>query len=95
LPLVAHAVCLDRPDGGRLAAVTASSDRAEISSLRAQVAELSQRVTAVAERYDDTADSAIAADLFAAERALLAAVRTLERAEGLLADSGSREPLRP
>ncbi len=69
-----------------LRAVSTSSDRAEVSSLRAQVDEAARRVTAVAERYDETSDSAIASDLFAAERALLIARRSLERAETLLTD---------
>jgi len=37
-------------------------------------------VVAVAEHYDDTPDSAISADLFAAERSLSAARRQLDRA---------------
>jgi hypothetical protein len=60
--------------------MSASSDIAELSPLRAQVDELTARVLAVAERYDDTSDSAIAAELFAAERALIVAKRSLDRA---------------
>jgi len=60
-----------------------TSDAAELSSLRAQLEELTARVVAVAERYD-TPDSAIAADLFGVERALVAARRTLDRAIGRL-----------
>jgi len=56
-----------------------SSDLAELSSLRAQLEELTARVVAVAERYD-TPDSAVASDLFAVERALVGAVRALDRA---------------
>ncbi len=56
-----------------------TSDVAELSSLRAQLEELTARVVAVAERYD-TPDSAIAADLFGIERALVGARRTLDRA---------------
>jgi hypothetical protein len=63
------------------------SDRAELSSLRAQVDELARRVTQIAERYDDTSDSLVASDLFAAERALLGARRSLERAEANLAET--------
>jgi hypothetical protein len=59
------------------------SDVAELSSLRAQLEELTARVVAVAERYD-TPDSAIAADLFGVERALVAVRRTLDRAIGRL-----------
>jgi hypothetical protein len=60
--------------------VSASSDLAELSTLSAQIDDLTARVLAVAERYDDTADSAIAAELFAAERALVGAKRSLDRA---------------
>jgi len=61
------------------------SDRAELSTLRAQVEELTRRVLAVAMRYDDTPDSAVAADLFAVERSLLSARRSLDRAGSHLA----------
>jgi hypothetical protein len=64
--------------------VTAPSDFAELSSLRAQLDELTVRVVAVGDRYRDTEDSAIAAELDQAERALLGAVRTLERVTGML-----------
>jgi hypothetical protein len=56
------------------------SDLAELSTLRAQLEELTARVVLLAERYDTTPDSAIAADLFAAERALVGAGRALDRA---------------
>ncbi len=64
--------------------MSASSDFAELSSLRAQLDELTARVVAVGDRYRDTDDSAIAAELDQAERALLGAVRTLERVTGML-----------
>ena len=67
-----------------MASPTQESDRAELSTVRAQVDELTRRVVAVAEHYDDTSDSAIAADLFAAERSLSAARRQLDRASALL-----------
>jgi len=57
-----------------------SSDLAELSTLRAQVDDLVVRVVAIAERFDDSPDSSIATDLFAAERALVTARRSLERA---------------
>jgi hypothetical protein len=57
-----------------------ASDLAELSTLRAQLEELTARVVSVAERYDDTPDSAIAAELFAAERLLIGAGRSLDRA---------------
>jgi hypothetical protein len=63
-----------------MASPTQDSDRAELSTLRAQVDELTRRVLAVASHYDDTPDSAVAADLFGAERSLSAARRQLDRA---------------
>ena len=64
--------------------MTAPSDFAELSSLRAQLDELTVRVVSVGDRYRDTEDSAIAAELDQAERALLGALRTLERVTGML-----------
>ena len=61
-------------------AESSESDRAELSTLRAQIDELVRRVVAVADNYDDTPDSAVTADLFAAERSLVAARRQLDRA---------------
>jgi len=66
--------------------VSEESDRAELSTLRAQLDDLVERVTGIASRYEDSDDSAVADDLFAAERSLLAARRTLERAAGRLTD---------
>jgi hypothetical protein len=60
--------------------VNVESHRAELSTLRAQLNDLVERVTDVATRFEDTADSAVADDLFATERSLLAARRMLERA---------------
>jgi hypothetical protein len=62
----------------------AGSDRAELATLRAQIVELVTRVTAVAQRYDDAADSAVADDLYAAERSLVNARRLVDRAIGRL-----------
>lgn len=62
-----------------------ASDVSEISTLRAQIDDLTARLLAVAERYDDSADSQVATELFAAERALVSARRSLERAFKLLA----------
>ena len=56
------------------------SDSALLSSIVAQVEELTKRVTDLAETYGSTPDSAIAAEMFAAERALVTARRSLERA---------------
>jgi hypothetical protein len=64
--------------------MAASSDFAELSTLRAQLEELTARVVAVGDRYRDTDDSAIAAELDQAERALRGAVRVLDRAGGML-----------
>jgi hypothetical protein len=60
--------------------VPVPSDLAELSTLRAQITDVLTRVVAIAERYDDGPDSLVASDLFAAERALLTARRSLERA---------------
>jgi len=57
-----------------------ASELPELSTLRALLDELTARLVNVAERYDDTPDSAVAADLFAAERALLGAGRAVDRA---------------
>ena len=57
-----------------------SSDRAELTTLRSQLEELTERAVAVASRYGDTADSAVAADVYTAERSLFAARRALDRA---------------
>ena len=57
-----------------------TSDLAELSTLRAQVEDLLARVLVIAERFDGSDDSSIATDLFAAERALVTARRSLERA---------------
>jgi hypothetical protein len=57
-----------------------SSDRAELTTIRSQLEELTQRVVVVAGRYGETPDSAIAGDLYAAERSLVGARRALDRA---------------
>jgi hypothetical protein len=62
----------------------AGSDTALLSSIVAQIEELTRRVTDLAESYGSTPDSAIAAELFAAERALVTARRALERAARFL-----------
>jgi hypothetical protein len=66
--------------------VPASSDLAELTTLRSQLEELARRVVTVAERYDDTPDSQIASDLYAAERLLVSARRSLAKATGALDD---------
>jgi hypothetical protein len=64
--------------------VSTSSDLAVLSSIVAQVDDLARRVTDLAERYGSSPDSAVAAELFATERALAAAHRSLDRVSGLL-----------
>jgi hypothetical protein len=61
-----------------------TGDLAALSSLGAQLDDLAARVTALAQRYGDSPDSAVAAELFAVERALLAARRSVDRAARLL-----------
>jgi hypothetical protein len=72
----------------RLIAMSASSDRALLSSITTQVDELARRVTELAEEYGTTPDSAIAAELFTVERSLNSAVRSLGRASRFLAEIG-------
>ena len=64
--------------------MSASSDFAELSSLRAQLEELTARVVAVGDQYRDTDDTAVSAEIDQAERSMLAAYRSLDRAAGLL-----------
>ena len=64
--------------------MSASSDFAELSSLNAQLQELTSRVVLVGDRYRDTDDSAISGEIDQAERALVGASRSLDRAIGLL-----------
>ncbi len=61
------------------------SDLAEMSTIRSQIDELTARVVKMAERYETTPDSAIASDLFGAERALVNAQRSIYRASAALA----------
>lgn len=61
-----------------------SRDLAIVSSLHAQVDELADRVTALADGYRTTPDSAVASELYSAERALLAVRRSLVRVTRLL-----------
>jgi hypothetical protein len=66
--------------------MSTGSDLAELSSVRSQLAELSKRVEAIAIRYQATPDSAVAVDLFEAERGLNSAGRVLDRALTALAE---------
>jgi hypothetical protein len=62
------------------ARVPATSDLAELSTLGSQIDDLTARVLAVAESYEGTPNAAIATELYAVERALITARRTLDRA---------------
>jgi hypothetical protein len=73
-------------EGVKAGLVSASSDLAELSTLRSQLEDLARRVEAVADRYEDTADSQIASDLYAAERTLVSARRAVDKAIGALGD---------
>lgn len=66
--------------------LSASSDLAELTALRSQLEDLARRVEAVADRYEDTADSQIASDLYAAEQTLVSARRAVDKAIGALGD---------
>ena len=65
----------------RLAAMATGSAHAELSTIHSQIEELTERVVAVADRFRDTPDSAITAELDGAERNLLTARRAVERAQ--------------
>jgi len=73
---------------GNTAGVPTSSDLAVISSLTSQIEDLARRVTELAEQYGQTPDSAVATELFSAERTLTAARRSLNRATALLDQMG-------
>jgi hypothetical protein len=66
--------------------MSAESDLAELSTLRSQLDELAGRLEAVALRYQETPDSAVAVELFEAERALRSAGRVIGRAAGTLGE---------
>src|SRR3954466_10891568 len=69
-----------RRDAAYAAAMSASSHQAELSSVRSQLEEMRARVEKIALTYQGTPDSAVAADLFEADRALTTAGRTIDRA---------------
>ena len=52
----------------------------ELSTLGTQIDELTSRILAVADSYDGTPNAAISTELYAVERALVTARRTLDRA---------------
>lgn len=62
------------------------SDTAELSTLVALLDELAMRCAAVGDRYRDSPDSLVSAEIDNAERQLLAAGRALRRAAGILTD---------
>ena len=55
-------------------------------SVQQRVEELARRVETVADRYEDTPDSQIASDLYAAERTLISARRAVDKAISALDD---------
>jgi hypothetical protein len=55
-----------------------------LSSISSQLEELGYRITEMAERYGATPDSALASELFGAERGLIGARRSLDRARKFL-----------
>ena len=69
-----------RRRSGQSGRVSVASDLAELSTLGTQVDDLTARVLAVAESYDGTPNATIATELYAVERALITARRTLDRA---------------
>ena len=64
--------------------VSSESDLAVLSSISSQLEELGARITEMAERYGSTPDSALANELYSAERGLIGARRALDRARGHL-----------
>ena len=64
--------------------MSTSSDLALLSSIGSQLEEIGKRVTDMAEQYGATPDSAVAAELFGAERGLFTARRSLDHARAYL-----------
>ena len=67
--------------------MSTDSDVAMLSSISSQLEDLGARITEMAERYGATPDSALASELFGAERGLIGARRALDRARGFLNQS--------
>ena len=67
--------------------MSTSGDLALLSSINTQLEEIGRRITELAESYGRTPDSAIASELFGAERALFGSRRSLDRARALLQDT--------
>ncbi len=57
-----------------------SSDAAELSSLRAVLDDLVRRVDTIADRYRSREDTSVSTDLENADRSLVAAGRSVDRA---------------
>jgi len=55
-----------------------------LSSISSQLEDLGHRITEMAELYGATPDSALASELFGAERGLIGARRSLDRARKFL-----------
>ncbi|HEV7861047.1 MAG TPA: hypothetical protein VGR20_00035 [Acidimicrobiia bacterium] len=66
--------------------MSASSHQAELSSVRSLLEELRARVEVIAVTYQGTPDSAVASELFEADRALTSAGRVIDRALTALID---------
>ena len=64
--------------------MSTDSDVAMLSSISSQLEDLGHRITEMAERYGATPDSALASELFGAERGLIGARRSLDRARKFL-----------
>jgi hypothetical protein len=60
--------------------MSATSDHAELSMLRSVLDDLVNRIVQISDRYRESEDSAVAADLDGAERTLLTARRAVDRA---------------
>lgn len=68
--------------------MSSTSDHAELTMLRSVLDDLVARIVQISDRYRESEDSAVAADLDAAERTLLTARRALDRAVGTLRSMG-------
>ena len=60
--------------------MSATSDHAELTMLRSVLDDLVTRIVAISDRYRESEDSAVAADLDGAERTMLTARRAVDRA---------------
>lgn len=60
--------------------MSSTSDHAELTMLRSVLDDLVARIVQISDRYRESEDSAVAADLDGAERTLLTARRAVDRA---------------